>query len=237
MVDKSATVLFATCGLCKEYRSRTRAAVPAVVRAVDDVSLTIPRGSFAVLTGPSGSGKTTLLALLGGLDRPSRGEVLFEGRDLARFSDVGLARLRRRFGFVLQDFALIGGLSVLENITYPLIPRGVPRRERLAMARTLLARLGLDAKEQARPSELSGGEQQRVAFARALAGQPEVLLADEPTSNLDQDTARQLCDMLSAVHAAGTTLIVASHDPAVTAPATLVYQMRQGKIIGSEPTA
>ena len=230
MDDKPATVLFETRGLCKEYRPRTS----QVVRALDGVSLTIPRGSFAVLAGPSGSGKTTLLALLGGLDRPSRGEVLFEGHDLARLSDVALARLRRRFGFVFQDFALIAGLPVWENVTYPLIPRGVPRSRRRDIARTTLAPLGLASKEHARPGELSGGEQQRVAFARALAGQPEVLLADEPTSNLDADTGRQVCDVLRNVHAAGATVIVASHDPAVVALATRDYELRQGKLIQKE---
>jgi len=227
VVDKSASVLFEARGLCKEYRPRARLAV----RAVDAVSLTIPRGSFAVLTGPSGSGKTTLLALLGGLDRPGRGEVLFEGHDLARLSDVGLARMRRRFGFVFQDFALIGGLPVWENVTYPLIPRGVLRRQRRDIARTVLAQLGLAGKEHARLGELSGGEQQRVAFARALAGRPEVLLADEPTSNLDQETGRQVCAMLHSVHGAGATVIVASHDPAVAAMATMVYALNEGKLV------
>src|SRR2546425_5347482 len=170
--------------LCKFYGSGTA----AEVRALEDVSLAVPPGAFVVLTGPSGSGKTTLLALLGGLERPTRGRVFFAGRDLGDCSDVELARIRRRVGFIFQDFALIGGLPVWENITYPLIPRGVSRRQRWQRAQELLSRFGLSDKLSRRPRELSGGEQQRVSVARALAGQPEVLLADEPTSNLDDQS-------------------------------------------------
>src|SRR5207244_7495097 len=139
----------------------------------------IAPGSFTVLLGASGSGKTTLLALLGALERQTRGKVLFEGKDLGECSDVELARIRRRMGFIFQDFALIPNLSVEENITYPLIPRGVSRADRRRRAGDLLTRFGMADTAAGRARELSGGEAQRVAIARALAGQPEVILADE----------------------------------------------------------
>jgi putative ABC transport system ATP-binding protein len=213
--------------VCKVYRPGSR----QEVRALDEVSLTIPRGSFAALTGPSGSGKTTLLALLGALERPTQGQVLFEGRDLNRFSDVGLARVRRRMGFIFQDFSLIPNLPAWENITYPLIPRGFARSRRYDIAQSLLARCGLGDKGSARPEELSGGEQQRVAAARALAGEPEILLADEPTSNLDPEAARDLTAILRAFHGAGKTVVVSSHDPQVAALASHVYELRAGRLV------
>src|SRR5438067_985679 len=151
--------LFEARGLGKYFRPGTR----AEVRALDGVSVTIAKGSFSLVTGPSGSGKSTLLTLLGGLDRPTEGQLIFEGRHLGALSDVELARFRRRIGFIFQNFALIPSLSVLENIFYPLIPRGILRRERNERARSLLAHLGLYDRESALPCQLSGGEQQRVA--------------------------------------------------------------------------
>jgi putative ABC transport system ATP-binding protein len=212
--------------VCKYYHEGT----PSVVRALEDVSLSLAAGSFTVLRGPSGSGKTTLLALLGALDRPSKGQVLVGGQDLDRLSDVALARVRRRFGFVFQNFSLLPGLAVWENITYPLIPRGVGRAERVRLATALLEQVGLGMKRSARPEELSGGEQQRVALARALAGRPEVLFADEPTSNLDPEAARQLGAMLHEVHTAGTTVVVSSHDPELAKLATNAIELRSGSV-------
>ncbi len=211
--------------LCKVYR-----AGPAEVRAVDDVSLVVPAGSFTLLTGPSGSGKTTLLALLGGLERPTRGQVLFAGRDLGRCSGAELARLRRRLGFVFQDFALIPGLPAWENVTYPLIPRGVARAERYQRAGELLEQFGLAGRLAARPHELSGGEQQRVALARALAGRPEVILADEPTSNLDEESGQAVVALLHQSHNEGRTVIASSHDPRLAAVATRVCALRAGRL-------
>ncbi|HKB03982.1 MAG TPA: ABC transporter ATP-binding protein [Gemmataceae bacterium] len=225
MSDPAAPVLEAR-NLSKSYR---RGATE--VRALTDVSLTIPAGSFILLTGPSGSGKTTLLALLAALDRPSSGTVLFAGRDLSAHSDVGLARVRRRLGFIAQDFALIPGLSAWENVTYPLIPRGVRRAERRGVAAELLTRLGLLDRLNARPRELSGGEQQRVAVARALAGRAEVVLADEPTSNLDEATARGVIELLAEVHRDGRTVVVATHDPRLTALATAKYELAAGRLV------
>jgi putative ABC transport system ATP-binding protein len=218
--------LFETRDLGKDYRRGGR----TVVRALHDVRVTIPAGAFALLSGPSGSGKTTLLALLGALERPTRGQVFFEGNDLSRCSDVELTRVRRRLGFVFQDFALIPGLPAWENITYPLIPRGVRRAERRARARALLETFGLSEQFAAYPEELSGGERQRVAVARALAGDPDALLADEPTSNLDPAAAECLLATFRALHAGGRTVIVSSHDPQFRPLASVIYELEAGRV-------
>jgi ABC-type lipoprotein export system ATPase subunit len=207
-----------------------RAGSAAEVRALQDIDLSIAPGSFTVLSGPSGSGKSTLLALLGALDRPSRGQVLFAGRDLGSCTDAELARLRRRMGFVFQHFALIAALSVWENITYPLIPRRTSRAQRYERARALLTHFGMADKLGRRPDELSGGEQQRVAFARALAGEPEVLLADEPTAHLDRASSQLLTADLREGHRAGRTVVFATHDPEVIALATQVVELELGRI-------
>jgi putative ABC transport system ATP-binding protein len=212
--------------VCKFYRAGSA----AEVRALEDVSLALPSGSFTVLTGPSGSGKTTLLALLGGLERPTRGQVLFAGQDLGVCSDVELARVRRRVGFVFQDFALIPGLPARENVTYPLIPRGIPRAERDRLAREWLARVGLADKLGARPGELSGGEQQRVALARALAPGPEVVLADEPTSSLDEAAGEVVIALLRQAHGEGRTVVCSSHDPRLVALATVRCTFEAGRL-------
>ena len=220
-------VLFETEALSKSYRAASR----SEVRALAGITLGIEGGSFTVLTGPSGSGKTTLLALLGALERPSSGRIAFDGRDLTHCSDVELARVRRRMGFVFQDFSLIPNLTAEENITYPLIPRGVARRERFDMARTLLARFGMEGKRTVRAREMSGGEQQRVAVARALVGNPDVLLADEPTSNLDAETTRLLLSALREMHAEGKTVVVATHDPRVIELATGAHELKGGRLL------
>ncbi len=222
--------LFRTEAVCKYYRAGSR----SEVRALDGVSLSVDAGGVTAVSGPSGSGKTTLLALLGALERPTRGRVLFEGRDLGRCSDVELARLRRRMGFVFQDFSLIPGLSAGDNVTYPLVPRGVPRAERRRRAEALLSRFGLGGKFAARARELSGGEMQRVAIARALAGEPEVLIADEPTSNLDLETSGTLLEVFRELAAAGKTVVLSSHDPRALALATRVYALAGGRL---EPPA
>jgi putative ABC transport system ATP-binding protein len=218
--------LLEACHVAKCFRPGSE----AEVWALRDMSLVIPRGSFSVLIGPSGCGKTTLLGLLGALDRPTQGQVLLEGRDLGACSDVELARVRRRLGFVFQSFALIPKLPLWENITYPLIPRGIPRADRYEIARTLLARFGLTSKLLKTPQELSTGEQQRVAMARALAADPEVLLADEPTSNLDRGTAARLLSCLYDFHASGRTLIVSTHDPELVRLATHVNELECGSL-------
>jgi putative ABC transport system ATP-binding protein len=221
------TTILETRTLCKSFRAGTT----AEVRALQNVSLAFVSGSFTVVRGPSGSGKSTLLALLGALDRPTSGEVLFQGQTLSGCSEATLARIRRHMGFVFQDFALIPGLPVWENITYPLLPRGIPRSERFRCARSLLERLDMQDKLEARPEELSGGEQQRVAVARALAGQPAVLLADEPTASLDPDTAQLLVAVFQERHVQGMTVIVASHDPQFASLATTALELASGRIV------
>ncbi len=170
------------------------------VRAVDNVSLSIAAGEFVALEGPSGSGKTTLLQLLGALDRPSNGSVFFEGRDLATLRDNDLAELRlRAFGFVFQHFNLIPTLTAVQNVEVALAPLGVPRSELRERSHGLLSEVGLDERASHLPSQLSGGEQQRVAIARALVVEPRVILADEPTGNLDTKTGSDVIDLLAGL--------------------------------------
>lgn len=200
------------------------------VRALQDVSFRIASGTCTAIVGSSGSGKSTLLAILGCLDRPSRGEVLFAGEDLTQCSDVELARVRRQMGFIFQDFALIPSLPVWENITYPLIPRGMPRAARYQRAKALLDQLGLAEKMTKIPSELSGGEQQRVGVARALAGHPRILLADEPTSNLDAASATALMSVFQTLLVSGATVIFSSHDSQLLALADTVLELDAGHL-------
>ena len=201
------------------------------VRARNGVSLVIPGGGYVVLAGPSGSGKTTLLSLLGALDRPTSGHVKFSDRKLDECSDVELARQRRRMGFVFQNFSLIPRLPVWENITYPQIPRGLSAAKRRQAADGVLSRLGLAAKADVPPEELSGGEQQRVAVARALIGDPEVIFADEPTSNLDRRAATELAAILQEINAGGTTLVVSTHDTLLAESASLVFTLEDGRLV------
>jgi putative ABC transport system ATP-binding protein len=219
-------IVLETREVSKYYRSGTT----AEVRALHEVSLAIKKGSLALLCGPSGSGKTTLLALLGALEKPTSGRVIFAGRDLSGLSDAELTRVRRCAGFVFQDFSLLARLPVWENVTYPLIPRGLARRARFRLARSLLARVGLEGKLEAGVHELSGGELQRVAIARALAGDPEVLLADEPTSNLDAAASLTLMNLFQEVHARGGTIVVATHDPQWFSSATDIYHLEAGQL-------
>lgn len=219
--------LIETRQLCRCFRRGTR----REVRALDGVSLQLPHGSFTVLTGPSGSGKTSLLSLLGLLDRPTSGTLCLDGRDLSGCSDYELARQRRRMGFVFQDFALLPRLTVTDNIAYPLVPRGVGRTKRRQIAGHWLARLRLAHQADSFPHELSGGECQRVALARALAGDPEIVLADEPTSNLDHESSQEISHVLREIHAAGRTLILATHDDELAAWATHTFHLKDGRLV------
>jgi putative ABC transport system ATP-binding protein len=203
---------------------------PSTVRALDGADLAIEAGEFVALEGPSGSGKTTLLQLLGALDRPSSGEVLFEGRDLARLPDHELAALRlRSFGFVFQQFNLIPTLSAVENVEAKLAPTGGTRERALE----LLGEVGLSDRADHLPQQLSGGEQQRVAIARALSVEPRVVLADEPTGNLDSATGREIIDLLEKLAAEhGSTIVVATHDATLAARAPRRLAMRDGHLMG-----
>jgi putative ABC transport system ATP-binding protein len=203
----------------------------AAVRAVDDVSLSVARGAFVALAGPSGSGKSTLLALVGALDLPTSGSVAHDGRDLGAASEGERARLRRRIGFVLQSALFVRGMTLWENVTQALVPRGIGASERRALAEDHLARLGLAGLSGRRPDELSGGERQRAAVARALVVAPRLVVADEPTSQLDAETARAVVDALLAARREGATVVVASHDPAVLGVADVTVTLACGRVV------
>jgi putative ABC transport system ATP-binding protein len=200
------------------------------VRALEGMDLRIAPGEFVVVAGPSGSGKTTLLQLLGALDRPTDGVVRFEGRDLRGLGDGELARLRlSELGFVFQQFNLIPTLTARQNVEAALAPTGVDASARHLRAGELLEAVGLAARSEHLPSQLSGGEQQRVAIARALANDPRVLLADEPTGNLDTTTGREILALLRQLaDGRGLTIVVVTHDPTIADDAPRVVHMRDG---------
>jgi putative ABC transport system ATP-binding protein len=203
------------------------------VHAVRDVSMTIAAGEFVAVAGPSGSGKTTLLQLLGALDRPTSGQILFEGRDVARLRDVELGKLRlNAFGFVFQQFNLIPTLTAAQNVEVALAPRGVRADDRQATVLRLLDTVGLSERAVHVPGRLSGGEQQRVAIARALANEPHVLLADEPTGNLDSSTGAEIMDLLLSLSADdGRTVLVVTHDTEIAGRAERVLRMHDGRLL------
>ncbi len=196
------------------------------------VNLEVPRGGFLALRGASGTGKSTLLHLLGGLDSPNSGEIWFAGENLARLPEQALTRLRnRKVGFVFQAYHLLPELDALENVCLPARVARLPAADAEARARELLARVGLAERVDHKPYELSGGEQQRVAIARALINEPELVLADEPTGNLDSHTGGEIIDLLSRLHAEkNTTLIIATHDAQVAARAPQVVELVDGQI-------
>jgi len=203
------------------------------VHALRDVDLRIDRGELLAIVGPSGSGKTTLLQLLGGLDRPTRGSIVFEGRDLATLPQSQLTALRlRTIGFVFQQFNLIPTLTAAENVELALGPAGVRGDVRRARVEELLEAVGLGDRVDHLPSQLSGGEQQRVAIARALANDPDVLLADEPTGNLDSTTGDEILSLLQSLNTEqGRTVIVITHDSSVAARATRTVQLKDGAVV------
>ena len=215
------------------------------VRALEGMDLRIASGEFVVVAGPSGSGKTTLLQLLGALDRPTEGVVRFEGRDLRGLGDGELARLRLgELGFVFQQFNLIPTLTARQNVEAALAPTGADASARHLRAGELLEAVGLAARSEHLPSQLSGGEQQRVAIARALANDPRVLLADEPTGNLDTTTGREILALLRQLaDGRGLTIVVVTHDPAIADDAPRVVHMRDGHqvpadgLVAAQPAA
>jgi putative ABC transport system ATP-binding protein len=203
------------------------------IHAVREVSLTIAAGEFVAVAGPSGSGKTTLLQLLGALDRPTSGEILFEGRDIVALGDRELGKLRlNAFGFVFQQFNLIPTLTAAQNVEIALAPSGMRSAERRATVMRLLGAVGLAERADHVPGQLSGGEQQRVAIARALANEPHVLLADEPTGNLDSTTGVEIMDLLLSLSGdGGRTVIVVTHDAEVAGRAERVLRMHDGRLL------
>ena len=220
--------------LSKTYGDGTR-----TVRAVDGIDLDIASGEFVVIAGPSGSGKSTLLQLLGALDRPTSGLLEFEGGELSRRGDGELADVRLdRIGFVFQQFNLIPTLTAAENVELAMAPRGMGAGNRAARAEALLDRVGLLVRAGHLPSQLSGGEQQRVAIARALANGPDVLLADEPTGNLDTATGDTILALLYELwEDAGLTVALITHDPAVAATAPRVVRLADGRVESDETGA
>jgi len=220
--------------LCKVYDTRSVKTV-----ALDGVDLSIEDGEFAALAGPSGSGKTTLLNLFGALDTPTEGTVLLDGEDLASLSSSRLAELRlRKLGFVFQAYNLIPVLSARENVEFVMELQGVPGNARRQKALALLAEVGLGELADKRPLEMSGGQQQRVAVARAIASEPRVVLADEPTANLDSDTASHLLDLMERLNRdRHITFLFSTHDALVIGKARRTIRLRDGRVIKDERKA
>ena len=217
-------------GVSKTYRNQV------AVRALTDVTLTIARGEFAAVVGPSGSGKTTLLNLIGAIDRPDSGLIRIAGLQVTSTPAAQLADFRlRHLGFVFQSFNLFPVLSVLENLEFVPALRGTPRQERVARARRLLEDMGMTELIGKRPEELSGGQQQRVAVLRAILPEPDVVLADEPTANLDSENAALLLDMMDRLNRErAVTFLFSTHDPAVMSRARRLIRLRDGRVIGDE---
>jgi len=228
--DLSAPVAV-LAGVSKEYvLGKTK------VRALRNIDLAVNRGEFLVLAGPSGSGKTTILNLLGLIDKPDSGRVIFGGKNTVPLGLNALAPARRdSIGYIFQAFNLIPVLSVFENVEYPLILRRVPAGERRRRVESALEKVGLSHRRKHRPSELSGGERQRTSIARAIVKNPAVVLADEPTANLDSETGATICDLMRRLNRnEGATFVLSSHDPRIIGTGRRIVRLRDGAIEGIE---
>ena len=213
-------------GICKHYTVGGQ-----TVRALDGLDFSVAAGEMVAILGPSGSGKSTLMNILGCLDVPTAGQYRLAGQAVERMSEGELSRVRgRTVGFVFQGFHLLPGLTARENVELPLLYRGIPDGERRRLAEESLARVGLKSRMDHRPGELSGGQQQRVAVARAIAGRPPMLLADEPTGNLDTAAGREIMGLLRELHREGHTVVIITHDPAIGAACPRRVVMEDGKL-------
>ncbi|MFG6383605.1 MAG: ABC transporter ATP-binding protein [Lachnospiraceae bacterium] len=213
--------------LCKIYNPGENE-----VRALDKVNLEINRGEFIAIIGHSGSGKSTLMNMLGCLDIPTSGSYYLNGKDVSAMNDNQLSEIRNEeIGFIFQGFNLIANLNAIENVELPLIYRGIGRSERNRLAREALIKVGLEKRMHHRPSEMSGGQQQRVAIARAIAAEPPVILADEPTGNLDSSSTQEIMDILKELHNAGRSVILITHDDDIAEQTKRVIRILDGKIV------
>ena len=202
------------------------------VRALDHVDLQIDRHEFVAIIGQSGSGKSTLMNMIGCLDVPTSGTYYLNGQDVSHLTDDELSDIRNReIGFIFQGFNLIANMTALENVELPLIYRGVPKKEREELSRTALKKVGLEKRMDHKPSEMSGGQQQRVAIARAIAQAPPVILADEPTGNLDSGSTKEIMGILKELHKEGRTVILITHDNEIAARAKRIIRIMDGKIV------
>lgn len=226
------------CGLCGEYPLQTMIAFSQVTKrypggteALHAVTFSVETGELAIVTGPSGAGKTTLLKLIAAIERPTQGSVLVHGQNVGHLSRAAVPFLRRNIGMVFQDGRLLHDRNVFENVILPLRIVGMAHKEAAKRVRAALDKVGLLHKERAMPITLSGGEQQRLAVARAIVNRPAILIADEPTGNLDAEYAKQLMDMFIAFHQVGVTLVIATHEPALLErAATRVLHLRDGAL-------
>ena len=210
----------------------------STVHAMDGVSLFIGQGEFVAITGPSGSGKSTLMNILGCLDRPTSGSYQLDGAEVATLNDDQLALTRnKKIGFVFQNFNLLPRISALHNIALPLVYAGVAEKERLDRSMTVLTKVGLAERSEHRPNELSGGQRQRIAIARALVNDPAILIADEPTGNLDTKSSLEIMDIFCDLHKQGRTIIMVTHEPDIAAYAERVVHVRDGRILKDEQNA
>jgi putative ABC transport system ATP-binding protein len=206
------------------------------IAALDGVSFRIDDGEMVAIVGRSGSGKTTLMNILGCLESPTAGRYRLAGRDVSELDDDELSAVRnRRIGFVFQSFQLLSRATALRNVELPLVYRGIPRSQRREMARAALERVGLGQRTQHRPTELSGGQRQRVAIARALVSEPSIVLADEPTGNLDSATEREIMDLLSQLNGAGHTIVIVTHEPGIAAQCPRAIRLVDGRVIADGP--
>jgi putative ABC transport system ATP-binding protein len=226
----SATELIRLDGIRRVYRAGEEE-----TRALDGVDLAVAPGEYVAIAGPSGCGKSTLLSILGLLDSPSDGAYRLDGRPVSALGAAERARIRNRdIGFVFQAFNLVGDLTALQNVELPLTYRRLPAAERRERARAALARVGMADRMDRFPSELSGGQQQRVAVARAIAGGPRLLLADEPTGNLDSANGEAVMELLGQLHAEGTTLCLVTHDPRYAGHARRTVHLLDGRVVADE---